>query len=62
MHTVGPAIGYPIYDLTAIIYKYGIENSKSAVEQQKQEYIEKILYWNEHLSDYQGTWADFMLK
>ncbi len=62
VHTAGHAIGYPIYDLTAIIYKCGIENCKDAVEQRKQEYIEKVIYWNEHLSDYQGTWADFMLK
>ena len=62
VHTAGHAIGYPIYDLTAIIYKYGIENCKDAVEQRKQEYIEKVIYWNEHLCDYQGAWADFMLK
>lgn len=62
VHTAGHAIGYPIYDLTAVIYKYGIENCREAVEQRKQEYIEKLLYWNEHLSDYQGPWADFMLK
>lgn len=62
VHTAGHAIGYPIYDLTAIVYKYGIENCKDAVEWRKQEYIEKIIYWNEHLCDYQGTWAGFMLK
>lgn len=62
VHTKGHAIGYPIYDLTAIIYKYGIENCKDAIERRKQEYIDKILYWNEHLLDYQGTWAKFMLK
>ena len=49
-------------DLTAIIYKYGIENCKDAVEQRKQQYVEKVIYWNEHLCDYKGTWADFMLK
>ncbi|MDD7718238.1 MAG: hypothetical protein PUJ11_01870 [Eubacteriaceae bacterium] len=62
VHTAGHAIGYPIYDLTAIIYKHGIENCKDAVEQRKQEYIEKITYWNEHIYDYRGTWAKFMLK
>ncbi len=62
VHTVGHAIGYPIYDLSAIVYKNGIENCKEAVEQRKQEYIAKIIYWNEHLGDYQGTWADFMFK
>ena len=62
VHTAGHAIGYPMYDLTAIVYQYGIDNCKVAVERRKQEYIEKIIYWNEHLCDYTGTWADFMLK
>jgi len=62
VHTARHAIGYALYDLTALIYKYGIENCKDVVEQRKQEYIEKIRYWNEHLCDYQGIWADFMLK
>lgn len=60
VHTGGHTIGYPIYDLTAIIYRYGIENCKNAVEQRKQEYMERVMYWKEHLCDYQGTWAAFM--
>ncbi len=62
VHTVGHAIGYPIYDLTSIIYRLGIENCVQTVELRKQEYIEKLFYWNEHVCDYKGTWADFMLK
>ncbi len=62
VHTAAHAIGYPIYDLTAIIYQHGIENCKEAVEQRKREYMEKIFYWKEHQWDYQGTWADFMGK
>ena len=62
VHTVGHAMGYPIYDLTSIIYKYGIENCSEAVEARKQEYIDRLLYWNEHFSDYKGAWAEFMLK
>lgn len=62
VHTVGHAMGYPMYDLTAIIYKYGIENCSEAVEARKQEYIDRLLYWNEHFSDYKGEWAEFMLK
>lgn len=62
VHTARHAIGYALYDLTALIYKYGIENCKDVVEQRKQEYIEKIRYWNEHLCDYQGIWADFMAQ
>lgn len=62
VHTAGHALGYPIYDLTSLIYRYGIEECQHAVEQRKQEYIDRLLYWHEHISDYQGTWADFMLK
>lgn len=62
VHTAGHAIGYPMYELSAIIYRLGIENCREAVEQRKQEYIERLLYWNGHVGDYEGNWADFMLK
>lgn len=38
VHTARHAIGYALYDLTALIYKYGIENCKDVVEQRKQEF------------------------
>lgn len=62
VHTAGHAIGYPIYDLTSIIYKYGIETCSEAVETRKQEYITRLFYWNEHLNEYQGEWAKFLHK
>ena len=62
VHTAGHAIGYPIYDLTSLVYKYGIQNCAIAIETRKQSYIDKILYWKTHLSDYKGEWADFMKK
>jgi hypothetical protein len=62
VHTAGHAIGYPIYDLTAMIYQYGLENCSEAVERRKQEYIDRLTYWSTHLCDYRGTWAKFMLK
>lgn len=62
VHTAGHAIGYPIYDLTSIIYRLGVENCLEAVEQRKQEYIDRLLYWERHVGDYKGTWAAFMLK
>lgn len=62
VHTAGHAIGYPIYDLTAIIYRLGIENCVEAVEQRKQDYIDRLFYWNEHCCDYKGEWASFMKK
>lgn len=62
VHTTGHAIGYPIYDLTSIIYRLGIENCLEAVEIRKQEYINRLFYWNEHLCHYKNEWADFMYK
>lgn len=62
VHTAGHAIGYPIYDLTSIVYQYGIENCAGAVEARKQEYIDRLLFWKEHLNEYKGEWASFMLK
>ena len=62
VHTVGHAMGYPMYELSAIIYRLGVENCSEAVERRKQEYIQKLFYWTEHVGDYEGEWADFMLK
>ena len=62
VHTAGHAMGYPMYELSAIVYRLGMENCQEAVERRKQEYIEKLFYWNEHVGDYEGEWADFMLK
>ena len=62
VHTAGHAIGYPMYELSAIIYRLGIEHCSEAVELRKQEYVNKLLYWSEHIGDYEGEWADFMLK
>ena len=62
VHTAGHAIGYPIYDLTAIIYRRGIENCAGAVEARKKAYIDKVFYWKTYLEDDQGVWAGFMQK
>jgi hypothetical protein len=61
VHTKGHAIGFPIYELTAIIRHYGVPECKRFVEERKQQYIEKIYYWREHYKDYTGEWADFMM-
>ena len=62
VHTAGHAMGYPMYDLTAIVLAQGIDQAAEAVERRKQEYIGRLLYWRENESQYQGEWADFMLR
>lgn len=62
VHTVGHAMGFPIYELTAIVRKYSIDNCKDALEKRNNEYIDRLLYWQNHYEDYSGAWAKFMLK
>lgn len=62
VHSAGHAIGYPVYDLTSIVYRLGVENCREAVESRKQQYIDRLSYWERNIKDYKGTWAAFMLK
>ena len=61
VHANGHAIGFPIYDLTAIVRKYGVPECKRVVEERKQQYIERIYFWREHYKDDSHVWADFMM-
>lgn len=61
VHANGHAIGFPIYDLTAIIRRYGVPECQRAVEERKRQYIERIYHWREHDRDYPHEWADFMM-
>ena len=60
VHANGHAIGYPMYDLTSIIRKYGIENCKEPIENREAYYIDKLLYWKEHPMEFHGSWASFL--
>lgn len=51
VHTAGHAIGYPMYDLTSIVFEYGIENGVEVVERRKWAYIQKLLYGHSSCSD-----------
>lgn len=60
VHTAGHAIGYPIYDLTSIVYRLGIDNCQEQIELRKQAYIDRLLFRAAHMDGYQGTWAGFL--
>lgn len=62
VHTSGHAIGLPIYELTSIVYKLGVENCADSVEKRKQEYIERLIYWKDNYQNYTGEWASFLIK
>lgn len=62
VHTGGHAIGYPIYELTALVRKYGIDDCGEIVEARKQEYMDRLIYWQDNYMNYDGKWAKFLLK
>ncbi|MDV0446061.1 hypothetical protein MmiAt1_16710 [Methanimicrococcus sp. At1] len=62
VHTKGHAIGYPIYELTAIIRRHGISDCREPVEKRMEQYIERMLYWEENEKTCERPWASFMLK
>lgn len=60
VHTAGHAVGYPIYELTALIYRHGIDACFQAVEARKQVYIDRLLSWAAQGGSAGEEWAAFM--
>ena len=60
VHTAGHAMGYPIYDLSSLVYRLGLDGCAQAVALRKQAYLDRLLYWREHARDYTGEWAAFL--
>lgn len=61
VHTNGHAIGFPIYDLTALIRENGLENCDEAISDRINYYIEKLFYWKENYRDFSNQWASFLM-
>ena len=62
VHTVGHALGYPMYELTAIVLEQGLENCRDAVEQRVMYYEQRLRYWMEYEKTCQQNWAGFLKK
>ena len=62
VHTVGPALGYPMYDLTAIILEQELENCRDAVEHRVRYYEQRLHYWAEYEKSCCQNWASFLRK
>ena len=59
VHTVGHALGYPSYELTAIARGVGVYDCRVQIEARVREYIERLYYWRAHTCDY-SDWARFL--
>ena len=62
MCIVGHAIGYPIYCLTSIVFEHGLDGSMKMVEERKEEYIDRLLFYHEREKECKGPWASFLLR
>lgn len=62
VHTAGHALGYPMYELTAIILEQGLDNCRDAVEQRVMYYEQRLRYWTEYEKTCQQNWAGFLEK
>ena len=60
VHAKGHAIGFPVYELTAIVRRYGIEACKDAIERRLDEYREKLLELNSSRLADKYEWAKFL--
>ena len=62
VHTVGHALGYPMYELTAIILELGLDDCIDAVEHRVRYHEQRLHYWAEHEKSCCQDWASFLRK
>jgi len=62
IHVETHALGLPIYELTAIVLKYGKENFPKPVSEKINYYYNRLLYWQEHTDKLEIAWVDFLLN
>ena len=62
VHVETHALGLPIYELTAIVLKYGKENFPKLVSEKINYYYNSLLYWQENTDKLGLAWADFLLN
>ena len=60
VHTGGHAMGFPIYELTALVYRFGTGHCREIIERRRQEYLEKLLFWTRKAPSIPGPWASFL--
>ncbi len=60
VHVETHAVGLPIYELTAIVLKYGSENFMRHVSDKINYYIERLLFWQDNIDNINVSWAPFL--
>ena len=60
VHTEGHAMGYLIYELTALARELGLENCWQTVEDRVRDYEQRLRLWTEREQTDCRDWADFL--
>ena len=60
VHTVGHALGYPMYELTAIILEQGLGDCREPIEHRVRYYEQRLHNWAEHEKSCCQDWASFL--
>ncbi len=60
VHVETHALGLPIYELTALVIKYGKNNFQKAVSEKINYYYHRLLYWQVNTDKLELDWADFL--
>lgn len=61
VHVGTHAIGLPMYELTALVLKYGKDNYQNPVSKRISYYTDRLLYWQENTDKLDLDWARFLL-
>ena len=61
VHVETHAIGLPMYELTALVLKYGKNDFSKPVIDKVNYYYDHLLYWQENTDKLKLEWADFLL-
>ena len=61
VHVETHAIGLPVYELTAIVLEYGIEECETILENKCKYYLDSLQRWAEKIDAEPLEWAPFLL-
>lgn len=62
VHVETHAMGLPMYELTALVLKYGKDNFQKPVSEKISYYKDRLLYWSENTYTLSLDWAEFLLN
>lgn len=61
VHANGHAVGFPIYELTAMIRENGTDNCDEMIQERMNYYIERLIYLKENYKKSSEEWAKFLI-